>query len=150
MVYLNCRLVISLFFMDDHDDALEKINNLYQQFHILNEAMGTNSQEMNDLNISLNKQRKLIIHCDDKIKIINNKIKTLQETNFKEINDINKIINLQRKYIIYFDDVTKTIDNAIDILEETNNDLEQKYYDLRKYMIIFILFVTIFVLIIPK
>lgn len=136
--------------MNDNNDVLEKINNLYQQFHILNLAVGTNSQEINDLNISLNKQRKLIFHCDDKIKIINNKIKTLQETNFKEINDINKIINLQRKYIIYFDDATKTINNTIDILEETNNTLEQKYYDLRKYMILYVITITILLLIIPK
>ena len=40
--------------MDDHDDVLEKINNLYQQFHILNEAMGTNFKDISDLNISLN------------------------------------------------------------------------------------------------
>lgn len=111
MVYLNCRLVISLFFMDDHDDVLEKINNLYQQFHILNEAMGTNFKDISDLNISLKKQRKFINNFDDAIKIINNKIENM---------------------------------------DETNNKLIQGHDDLRNYMIIFILSLTIFVLIIAK
>lgn len=88
--------------MDDNNDELEKINNLYQQFHILNLAIGTNSKDINDMNKTISFQMNSILYYKHAIKTIINQIETLKETNNTLEEKYNDLRNYMAIFIISF------------------------------------------------